>query len=158
MQVACREYNLKISTDEQLKSRVALIKALDGSSSASSPSLSPKDPYKSTPSPNKNGPLPQSDDTVVGSTLGTLKIGRSSARYVGRLAGSEYLHETSQDGETGESGRSSPEKSETLLLPDRLSGEYGWGADLANIRTRLPHWETEGRALVDIYWSNVDWM
>jgi len=140
------------SADSQLKSRVALIKALDGSSASSSTSLSPKDADKATPSPRTKRLPSQAEDTVVGSTLGTLTIGRSSARYVGRLAGSEYLHEET---ETGESGRSSPDKTDASLPPDR---ELGWTVDLANIRTRLPHWETEGRALVEIYWSNVDWM
>ena len=76
---------------------------------------------------------------MVGNTLGTLTIGRANTpRYVGKLAGSEYLLEV----------RYSP------------YGDAGWEGriNIQSIRGRLPVREEEGRSLVEIYWNNVDWM
>ena len=139
-------------TDPQLKSRVALLRALDEPLSPLAPRATLKNGEPDVKRQKLNG---SPGDTVVGSTLGTLTIGKSTSRYVGKLAGSEYLHETPEA--DSDSALASPEK-RPASLPGVATLIRGKELDLKRVREKLPSWEKEGRALVELYWSNVDWM
>ena len=112
----------------------------------------------------KNGPTPvapsavtrpatlERGDTLVGNTLGTLTTGHGSSRYVGKLAGSEYLHQPDDEDESLE------QLSKRHRVDAPVDPTTSPRVDRHNIRRHLPDWDREGRHLVEIYWSNVDWM
>lgn len=118
------------------------------------------------------------DDRLEGG-LGTLTISaEGKARFVGSFAGSEYLREGedsegSGDGSEDEKkrlgmGLATPPPSASVLhiqsaapasgLLKALTSRDEPFLDIETLRHKLPDWETEGRALTESYWENVDWM
>jgi hypothetical protein len=93
-----------------------------------------------------------------------LRSGKENvSRYVGKLAGSEYLQDLGRDGEEGLMSMSAspmPTRGPATVEHQRSSniGTKRPLDGIEDIRAKLPDWETEGRALVDTYWNNVDWM
>lgn len=101
------------------------------------------------------------EDNLAGGP-GTLTItSEGRARFVGSFAGSEYLRQESQDRKPP-SGLATPPPSTTLgsFNPDDVerAGVPSAQIDVERLRAQLPVWETEGAALVDTYYENVNWM
>ena len=90
---------------------------------------------------------------------------------MGSFAGSEYLREEGEDGQDGSAPviPLTPPQSATDVgngFPRGL-GEEAFGSyiisgptvyDIEALREELPDWVSEGRALCDSYWDNVNWM
>jgi hypothetical protein len=132
---------------------------------------------------NKGGPSsssktdPLQPEEVVESTFGTLTIGSAGeARFVGSFAGSQYLGEEGEE-KQGQLPTPPPSSGNGFQIPpihQSQSAEYAKGGlalqdsllaggvgsvyDLDGLRRQLPHWETEGKALCESYWENVNWM
>jgi hypothetical protein len=126
--------------------------------------FTPQDREKRKPPPPAQSlePMPEEDEILDGG-LGTLTISsEGEARFVGSFAGSEYLRGEDEQGQ--DTGLATPPTSAAAAtfgprtgMLDTL-GNAGTSFDLTHVRDHLPKWESEGRFLVDEYWSNVDWM
>ena len=118
---------------------------------------------------------PDDGDQVVEQAFGTLTIGLGGeARFVGSLAGSEYLNGNEPSGNGTFSPRRDPDMSGWATPPLTAGVVSQGGADLAQLellglatgsldsvsalRELLPKWEDEGRGAVESYWENVNWM
>ena len=127
----------------------------------------------------------EEDDMVDDGAFGTLTIGiEGEARFVGSFAGSEYLREEEDvDGgiisSTDEvlqtpivlatppptargdwTGSIRPPKAAYAdsAMPPMPPGSRGSSQEIETLRKQLPDWELEGKALVESYWENVNWM
>ena len=90
-----------------------------------------------------------------------VEMGSSSGRgHQGNLdtpptsAGVGWTRNSNRQREHGKA----PYSDGAIALLDSLSPGSKGKYDIEELRTRLPDWEEEGRALVDSYWENVNWM